>query len=160
MYDELCAIAREGAVKYAKLQLGTNLLACKTGLHLYHRSKSSQTWTCSETPIRVLPVRVLDYFDIRSYSADFYAPAGDKLPSIERLTEEKWLKSEPAIEREHPDDIMVRFSYSTNLAMWASRQICNFTGGHWSHVAIVFYVGQESVVYFESVWLESGEEGS
>jgi len=46
----------------------------------------------------------------------------------------------------------VRYSYTMNWRKWASKQIARATGSLWSHISIVFYIGDTAPVYFESIW--------
>lgn len=81
-YMRLELMAARAGIKYAGLQILQNLIALRLGLQISLRRGGARRWTCSETVVRVLPARIWKYFDIPTYSADFIAPSGPRLPSI------------------------------------------------------------------------------
>ena len=91
IYDQLCSAVH--SITYAHLQLPRNWIEQRTGLHLQFRFGSRAKWTCSETPARILPARVLDYYDLRDLCPDMIVPSGKKLMSVEAGTQ-AWIAAE------------------------------------------------------------------
>ena len=74
-------------VRYAPCQIISNWITQRIRLRIAVRFGSQQLWTCSETPIRVMPSWAVDYYLHRSLSADDIPPSGRKLESLYGGTE-------------------------------------------------------------------------
>ena len=74
-------------VKYARGQILANWLTQRTRLRVAVSLGSDKYWTCSETPVRVMPPWAVDYYLHRSLSADDIPPSGRKLESLYGGTE-------------------------------------------------------------------------
>lgn len=66
-------------IRYAKLQLGRNWLAARTGLVLAFKGSSDKFWTCSEAGARALPPRLsVPFLRIGEILWDFVVPSGNR----------------------------------------------------------------------------------
>jgi hypothetical protein len=79
----IAAAAAVRTIGYAPLQIAQNWLAARTGIVLGDWRGSPGKWTCSEFCMRMMPARTWGAFGLPDVTADWIAPSGGRLPSVE-----------------------------------------------------------------------------